>query len=361
MEKNNYNSESSQLQPDLVKTIFQTLWARRKTFYWMLPITFVVSAALILCVPKYYTCEVKLAPESQDFGSSGTLQTLASTFGFSMQSMSNSDALRPHLYPDIISSPDFLINLFDIPVYTADETFSGTYSEYLLTHQKSAFWKRWKNNIILWLTPKEKEPTIEFSNEKGINVFCMNKKQWHVIKIMRTNIACAVDKKTNIITLNVTAQDKIVCATVADSACSALQTFITNYRTKKSRTDLQYYENVMHEAYTEYQQASELYTRYIDSHSGISLEKYRIEAQNLEAEMDIKRTAYASFQKQYLATQARLQENTPVYTVLQSASVPVKATGPKRMVFVLAMMMLATIITACIVCKNQIKEIFLLA
>jgi uncharacterized protein involved in exopolysaccharide biosynthesis len=96
----------------------------------------------------------------------------------------------------------------------------------------------------------------------------------------------------------------------------------------------------------------------VDSHSGINLEKYRIEAQNLETEMEIKQAAYTSFQKQYLATQARLQENTPAFTVLQSSTIPLKPAGPKRMIFVLGMIFFATIITACVICKDILIKMF---
>lgn len=339
--------------------LFRILKDRRKVFYWVLPITFVVSSALILCVPRYYTCEVKLAPEAQEVGSSGTLQSLASTFGFNMQSISSSDALRPNLYPDIISSPDFLVNLFDVPVNTMDSTFIGTYYQYLLTHTKNAFWKRWKTKIILWLSPKESEPIIGKGKESGTNVFCLSKPQWTAIEMMNSNISCSIDKKTDVIILNVTAQDKIVCAIMADSVCAELQSFITNYRTAKSRIDLKYYEGVMQEAYAEYQRASDQYIKYIDSHSGINQEKYRIEAKNLETEMDIKQTAYTSFQKQYLATQARLQENTPAFTVLQSSSIPLRPAGPKRMIFVLGMLILSSGVTCCILWKEQLRAVFM--
>ena len=81
-------------------------------------------------------------------------------------------------------------------------------------------------------------------------------------------------------------------------------------------------------------------------------------SRTLAPEMEIKQAAYTSFQKQYLATQARLQENTPAFTVLQSSTIPLKPAGPKRMIFVLAMLFFATIITACVVCKNQLLAIF---
>jgi len=361
MEETNHISNDTAAQHPLSE-IFTTLRRRKKVFYWVLPITFVLSIALILAVPRFYSCEVILAPESQTGGSSSSLQALASTFGFDTRSMANSDALYPTLYPDIVNSPNFLVKLFDVPVSTSDSSFNGTYSQYLMNKNKAAFWKRWKGKIRSTISPTPEAPTISKrgnnQNGSGVDVFCMTKKQWGVINLMRDNIKCSVDKKTDLITFSVSAQDQLVCATLGDSVCAALQAFVTEYRTKKNRTDLMYYAEVMDEAYKEYQEASEQYIRYVDSHSGMRLEQYKIVAQNLETEMGLKRSAYTSFQKQYLTTQARLQENTPVFTVLQSASVPLKPAGPKRMIFVLAMLILATGVTCCVVCKEQLIEIF---
>ena len=333
--------------------MFKTLWNRRKVFYWVLPITFVVSSALILCVPRYYKCEVILAPEMQNTGG-GSLQSLASSFGFDINNMTGTDALYPMIYPDIVSSPDFLVTLFDKHVSTADGEFSDTFYNYIQTQIKAPFWKRWKAKLFSLITPKSKEVVFNQTGNSGFNIFCMSKKQWDAVQYMQGNIKCNVDKKTDVITLNATTQDPLVCAMVADSVCTALQAFITEYRTAKCRTDLAYYENVMEDAYREYQEASEKYIRYADSHSGIQLEQYRIKARNLESEMQLKQSAYTSIQKQYLATQARLQENTPVYTVIQSASIPQKAAGPGRVSFVLVMLFLATILTCVIICRKQL-------
>ena len=342
---------------DLV-AMFKTLWDRRKVFYWVWPITFVVSAALILCVPKRYTCEVILAPESQNAGG-GSLQSLASSFGFNMNGMTGTDALYPQIYPDIVSSPNFLVELFDTQVTTADGEYNGTYYNYVRTKNKKPFWTRWIGKLKGLIAPRSEMPVIKSSNKKGIDVFCMSKMQWGVIGYMQDNITCNINKKTDIITLSVTAQDQLVCATMADSVCAALQSFITDYRTAKCRVDLLYYESIMDSAYLEYQKASDRYIRYADSHSGIQLEQYRIKAKNLETEMQLKESAYTSIQKQYLTTQARLQENTPVYTIIQSASVPTQAAGPRRTFFVLAMLFLATIVAYCIICREQLMAIIL--
>jgi len=342
-----------------VRELFKRIVQRKKVFYWVLPITLVLSLALILCVPDYYSCEVILAPEAQSAGPSGSLQALASSFGFNMQNMSSSDALYPTIYPDMVESPNFLVTLFGVQVSTAEEDFSGTYYKYLLQKHKKTFWNRWKSNIKKWITPAEPEVKRSPKAGKGVDVFNMSKAQWYVIDLMHKNISCKVDKKTDVITFRVKAQDKLVCAIMADSVCAALQMAVTDYRTKKARVDIEYYAEVMEEALKEYQEASDAYIRYADSHSGMNLQQYKIEARNLETEMEIKQAAYTSFQKQHLATQARLQENTPVFTVIQSASIPIKPAGPNRILFVLAMLILASFITAFVVCKDLILTPFM--
>ncbi len=355
MEETNNRPNDTQPQGITAIDLFKTLWQRRKVFYLVLPVTFVLASAFILSVPRYYTCEVALAPETRSVTSSSSLLALASSFGFDLKSMSNEDALYPTLYPMIVESPNFLITLFDTPVTTADGEFKGTYYEYLKTKRRIFFLKRWKYKLKSMVSQKEKEPVAQIAASKNANeVFNLNKEKWAVINIMQSDIVCTIGTKTNVINFSVTAQDKMVCAIMADSVCAALQAFITDYRTIKNRIDIRYYEKVMQDSYLDYQHASEQYVRYMDSHKDMNLEQYRIEALNLENEMQLKYSAYSSFQKQYLATQARMQENTPVFTVLKSASIPLKATGPKRMVFVLAMLILATGITCCVLCRHQL-------
>ena len=168
--------------------LFKTLWQKRKVFYWVWPITFVLSAALILCIPRYYKCQVTLAPEAQSAGATGSLQALASSFGFNMGSLSSSDAIYPMIYPDIVSSPDFLVKLFDVHVKTLDGDFEGTYFEYLQNKHRKPFWVKWKSTVKKWLSSKDQVPPIVRDSTSGVDVFYMSKKEWDIIAMMQGNI-----------------------------------------------------------------------------------------------------------------------------------------------------------------------------
>ena len=58
MEKNNNNLEVIDL-----RIIMKKIWAKRKLYYIVLPIVFVLSCAYILCIPRTYTSSLSLAPE----------------------------------------------------------------------------------------------------------------------------------------------------------------------------------------------------------------------------------------------------------------------------------------------------------
>lgn len=63
--------------------------------------------------------------------------------------------------------------------------------------------------------------------------------------------------------------------------------------------------------------------------------------------MQLKYNNYTAMQTQLQAARAKLRENTPAFTLLKGAAVPTKATGPKRMIFVIGMLLLVTIILIC--------------
>lgn len=344
-----------------LKKIFTTLWEKRKVFYWVWGITFVVSAALILCVPRKYQSIVVLAPEGSNELSMGSLGGLASSFGVNLGSLGSSDAIYPTIYPNLVASPDFLIPLFETRVTSADGTIDARYYDYLLKMQKHPFWwypKAWIGKMVMQLRHEDaggRPSKGNGVNRKEFDPFWLNKMQLGVLAAMQKNIRCNIDKQNDMITIIVSDQDKLICACMADTVSRALQDFVTNYRTQKTRKDADYFQKMADEAHTAYEQAFVAYTTYAESHTKATLERNRVEISRLNSEMMQKLEIYNTFQQQYIAAVARLQESTPIYTTIRSASVPDKASSPKRMLFVLGMLILSTIVTS--IWLNR-KELF---
>ena len=170
----------------------------------------------------------------------------------------------------------------------------------------------------------------------------LTEKEFGIVKKVKDNIKCSVDKKTNVISITVLDQDPLICAIMADSACSRLQDFITQYRTSKARADFEYYTKLTEDAKLEYEDAMKIYSDYCDSHKGMVLQADITRMNQLQSDMDAKYNTLTVLNAQIQTAKARIQEKTPAFTTLKSATVPVKPAGPKRMLFVLGMLIIVT-------------------
>ena len=366
MEENNTNPVQETQQGSTIDwmALFNTLLSKWKTLVLVGAITFVVVAALQLCIPNYYETTVKLSPELGSKSSGGGVAALASQLGFDLSSASGgSSAIMPSIYPDIVSAPDFAVGLFDVEVRTQDGEYVGPYYDYLTEHQKAPFWSKVMKGIskgigavmnFILNRENDDEETIGSAVDNGSSVLRLTKKQALVTEAIGKKISCEVDKKMGTITINVSDQDPQVCGMMADSVRTHLQNFITEYHTFKAKLDSEYFKQLMDSAKIAYDEASMKYYRYAEEHAGLTLERYKIEQQNLQMDMTFKQNIYTTFQKQYLQAEAQIQECKPAFTTIKAPAVPTKKAGPSRAKNVLMFTFLALIVASVVLVRKQI-------
>lgn len=328
-------------EPIDLRLIFGKIRANKKWYLRVLPVVFILSCAYIMCIPRTYNSSLSLAPEINNSSNlSGTIGSLASSFGLDLGNMETTDAINPMLYPDLMDDNGFVVGLFDVKVATADGAIRCSYYDYLTKHQDSPFWTQGMNSIKdLFAT---KEPSGKASGDN--NPYMLSKKQDGVANAIRKSVTINVDKKTAVITISTEAQDPLVCKTLADSVKERLQVFITNYRTSKARVDEQYYKRLVTEAKRDYDKARQNYGSYADANMDVVLTSMRAKQDEMENEMQLKYNTYSTMMTQYQAAKAKVQERTPAFTVIQGAAVPLKPTAPKRMFFVIGMCFAAIIV-----------------
>ena len=336
-----------------INKIVKTLWRERKLFYKTLPIVFVLSCIYILGVPRTYNTESKLAPEMENSMGSSTLGSLASSFGFNLAGMETSDAITPLLYPDLMEDNGFVTSLFKARVQDSEGVLDVTYYDYLRKYQKYPWFEipfHWLKSLF----PKSKDD--KGASGSKFNPYYLSKDDDDIVKAIRQSVNISVDKKTGVITISTKAQDALVCKTLADSIKGQLQKFITEYRTNKARIDLEYYEQLTAKAKHDYEKARQLYASYSDANTDIILQSFRSKVEDLENDMQLKFNTYTVLNTQLQQAKAKVQERTPAFTVVKGAEVPIKPTGPKRMIFVTGMLMLAFFITSAYIMFKTSKH-----
>lgn len=331
--------ENDELEIDWMD-ILRRIYAIRKTLYKAAGVGVVLGIIIALSIPKQYTVTVTLSPEMNGDSKGGGLASLASSFLGGGTSGSSSDALNVTLAPDIVASTPFVLELFNTRVQTLDGELDTTLVTYL-DEQKQPWWGYIKSAPGLAIGAIKSLFTEETDTTATLNPFQLTEKEAAKVKGLRQSILAEVDKKTAMTTITVTLQDPKVTAIVADSVVAKLQQYIIDYRIKKAKEDCAYLEELYHERQQEYYDAQSKYAHYFDSNRNIALQSVRAEQERLQNDMNLAYQVYSQVAQQLQVARAKIQEEKPVFAVVEPATVPLQPSGTSRKVILAGIVFLA--------------------
>ena len=332
--------EEDEMEIDLMEYA-RKLWAARKLLFKVAGIAVIVGVVIALSIPKQYTAEVTLSPESGKGGGS-SLSGMAAMLGIGSINMGgDANALNFSMASDILASTPFVLELFNTKVKTLDGKVDTTLVAYLET--ESAPW--WSSLMSLPGKAIGGVMSLFSSNEKmeekPIDPFHLTPKQKGQVSAIRSMIMANSDKKTGITKVSATLQDPLVAATLVDTVLVKLQKYITNYKTSKAQEDCKYWEELYKERQKEYYEAPEKYARYSDANQNVILQSVRIEQERLQNEQSLAFQVFSQVATQLQMSKAKLQEEKPAFAILEPASVPLLPSGTSRKMILVGVVFLA--------------------
>ena len=339
---------------DLLK-FWKLFKADKKTLAIYIGISIIVGLIVAFSIPKRYKANIELAPETSSNNMLSSISSLASMVGLYSDANPNGDAIYPEIYPDMMSSNEFIVSLFDIKVTSIDGEINTSYYNYLKKHQKITWWSIPAAWVALQITKLMQDDFNGKSAEDKINPFRLTRKQYGLVSAVRNAMKCYVDKKTNVINIEFEAQDPLIAATMADSVKNRLQSFITRYRTNKARTDLEYMEKLFAESQNDYNEARKRYATFSDANNDVILYSVSSKREDLENDMQLKYNIYTQVAQQLQLAKAKLQESTPAFTVIQAVSVPIKSSNFKK-IYILILFMILGFATRIVVLALKNKD-----
>ena len=335
-------NDDNEKEIDLIE-LATKLWQQRKMLIKWCICGALVGLVIAFSIPREYSTSVKLAPEvSGNSSSSGGLGALAAMAGFGgLAGKGSSDAFYPQLYPDVVSSVPFAVSLLDVPVTDIDNTKKYTVREYLEEETKAPWW-----GVILGLPGKiiglfTSDDEEEEGAHHKTDAFHLTKAENQLVEALNQRVSANVDTKTQVVTISVQMQDPMVSAILADTVVAHLQNFITDYRTNKSRKDLEYAEKINAEAQKAYYKAQQAYADYLDRNHGLITHAAQTTQERLENEATLAFNLYNQTSQQVQVAKAKVQETTPVYATVSPATVPIKPASPRKVMILAGCVFLA--------------------
>lgn len=325
--------ENDELEIDWME-ILRKIIAIRKTLYKAAGVGVVLGIIIALSIPKQYTVTVTLSPEMGGDKAGGGLASLASSFLGGAATSNSPDALNATLAPDIVTSTPFILELFNTRVQTLDNELDTTLVTYL-EEEKSSWFSYIAKASGMAIGAIKALFTEKPDSATTLNPFQLTEKEAAKVKGLRQSILAEVDKKTAMTTITVTLQDPKVTAIVADSVVGKLQQYIIDYRIKKAKEDCAYLEELYKERQQEYYEAQSKYAHYFDSNRNIAFQSVRAEQERLQNDMNLAYQVYSQVAQQLQVARAKIQEEKPVFAVVEPATVPLEPSGISRKVIFL--------------------------
>lgn len=323
------------INPISFSDFLNELLTRKKKIVLVCFVAAVIGVIVAFSIPKVYLSKTSLVAEEQNDPSKlGGMASMASLAGIKLGNAT--DAIIPDLYPDVLASNKFLVDLINVEVKTNKKGERMPYIQYVEERTRMPWWSypgyyffRWLGNVL------NDDGAQKIAAPGAINPERLNRKEDKFVKELREDCTCTVDEETGVITINFRAQDPLVAKIMVDTVTANLQRFITLYRTNKARVDTDYYQGLVKEAQLTYEKARERYADYCDTHTSINLQSFIQERDHLENELQLAFNQYSAYKTQVLTAEAKVQERTPAFTVIEQANVPLKAESPRK-VFLLA-------------------------
>ena len=330
-----HKTESDEIEIDLVD-IFRKIIAIRKKLYKAVGIGFIIGIIVAVSIPKQYTVKVTLSPEMGNAKGSNGLAGLAASFlGDGALIGESTDALNASLSADIVSSTPFLLELLEMEVSVSKKDDKMTLGSYL-DEESSPWWDYligFPGIVIGGVKSLFGEDTVPASGGRQGTI--------ELTKEVNEKISASIDKKTAITSITVTLQNPQITAVIADSVVHKLQEYIIGYRTSKVKEDCAYLERLFKERQQEYYAAQRKYADYVDAHDNVVLQSVRAEQERLQNDMSLAYQIYSQVANQLQVSRAKVQEEKPVFAVVEPAVVPLKPSGMGLKIYILLFVFLS--------------------
>jgi len=340
----------------------KVVWNGRKTILKFTLLAGLLGVIIALFSPKVYTSTTTMVPQtSKSSGNLGGLSSLAAMAGFDIDPTKSSDALSPMVYPQIISSGPFQLELMNTPFTFSEVNHPVSIYEYYNEIARPGMLSLISKytiglpGVIISAIKGDSENKIT-SEEKGPIYF--SKKQEKVRKMMEERISLEVDSKQGFLTLQASFHEALLSAQVADQARELLQKYITRFKIEKAEDQLTFIEGRFQEKKKEYEKTQERLARYHDQNRNITGAMARTDEERLQGEYSIALNVFNELAKQLEQAKIKVKEETPVFSVLEPAMVPNERSKPKRGMIVVIWLFLGGIAgTGKVFGKEYLKDV----
>jgi uncharacterized protein involved in exopolysaccharide biosynthesis len=358
------NDEESEI--DLIE-LAKNIWDGRWTIAKITGVFVAIGLFIALFSPVEYESEAILMPEvqQQQDRAGRLLQQFGGAFGLGGGSLQTGQdgTIPPMMYPRIVNSLSFQLELFERDINFADYGVTTTIPDFYENHYSPSLTQwiqrltiRLPYTVLGWIRGAGTGNTIQVANSFDSEFLIISRKQMDLIKSIRDKISVNLDSNTGLLTTRVTLHDARAAAELNWHLIELLKEYVTDYRVEKVRQDQEFVEEQYLAAKERFESSQLELADHIDRNVTLTTARAQAERERLQDEKDLAFNVYNSLAQQHEQVKLRLQEQTPVFSTIQSVNIPSDKSSPRRGLIVMTSILLGLFIAIIFV---LIKTVYL--
>lgn len=334
--QNNGTPRPEEQEIDIVELI-RKLWLQRKLVLKITGVFIFLGLLIALFSAKEYTALCEFVPQSSKNTSSSSMARLASMAGINMGNLSTGEQLlSPLVYPNVLNSVAFQRELLQTPINIKGEPEKITLLSYLSDEKYKKF--SLMGTILKYtiglpgvIVSAIKGESEEESAPQSEEIIILTKEERQAMRALKGIIGMTVEEKKGYLTIVAQMPEPYAAAQVAESALSLLQKYITEFKIDKVQNNLEFIQGRYDELKKEYEDVQMARARYKDANQNTSTSRARTELEKLDNQYSLAYSIFSEMSTQLEQAKIQVKETTPVLTVINPVSMPVKPSKPRRM------------------------------
>lgn len=326
-----------------VITLLKVFWISRKTILKVTLVFAFLGLFIVIFSENEFTATTTFVSVNQE-GAKADLGGLASLAGINLGSGNNSNEISPKLYPQIIESIPFWLELLNTQLTIEGQQKPITYKDYYENVYKLGLLSNIKKFTIglpgvLFSLVKPKEEKDDRPSQTN-NIITISQKESELIKQLESQVSLNVNNKEGFVTISVTMPEAIASAQLTLKVQELLQDYVLKFKTQKSIEQLTYIRARFLEKQSEFNITKTKLARFQDQNNGINTALGRTKLSQLQADNDLVFSLYSKLAKELEAQRLQVKKDTPLFTVLKPVIIPVERSGPKTAIILVIYILL---------------------
>ena len=326
--------------------ILKDLWNHRRFIFIVTTVCLLIGVFFYIGSERVYYSEAKLLPESSNESSQlGQIFQQAENI-FGLQRRGEEEDIGVAMYPFIVESMPFQIELMQEEIYFSDLNQRITIFEYFTEHYKPSVVSRFYDflwNITLGLPNSvmsiinsignggdDAIEAIDFSLFSDFNQpTSLPSNIRSVANTVTGYITIQREPQSGFINVGVSLPDRVASTEMVIVVKNLLQNYVIDYRTEKALNNLLFIEEQYEEAKRNFEMLQDSLAKFEDQNINPARQSLVIQQERLQFEVEMAFALYSNIGRRYQEAKIAVQEETPVFRVHEPATIPTRPSDPK--------------------------------